>query len=115
MTENQKKIIRKFIMDYDLEEYPSEYLYNKIYKMPISIYFEGILSYYKITVDDIKDITRQIIEDSSSFELTFNDGDWDNLNLEEIEVTRTYYNGPYTHIEKKWNTKKNYMHEFFEL
>lgn len=117
MTELQKKAVKTYIMGYDLDEYSYDYLYRKIYKIPVRIYFEGLIDTFtfKITVDDLKEITREIIEDSTGFELTFTDKDWDDLKMEEKEEKRIIWGKEDISIIKELNTNKVYMLEFFEL
>lgn len=119
MTDNQKKLVREYIMGYNLEEYSSENLYRNIYKMPVKTYFEGIIDRHNIniTVEDIKAITKQIIEDSTGFELTFIDNEWDDLKMEEEEIKYKGWNTneEKVRIKRNWNTNKKYMIDFFEL
>ena len=117
MENNNKRIVRKYIMGYDLEEYPYELLYRKIYKIPVRIYFEGLLHICKskLSIDDIKEITREIIEDSIGIELTFTDEDWGNLKLEEKEIKYTLWGKENISTIRELNTNKKYMKEFFEL
>lgn len=113
-----KKVIAKFMgegftnddtLSYDeLLKLIHENQYRLIMKVPIDMFFMGIIKRYKhptISLSLIKDVVIDVLQ-SDGIETTFTDADWDNLEIIKGGANRWDYD----HI----NTKKNYMIEFFE-
>lgn len=107
-------ILSDYQMSYEFLIYILENsLYVKIYKVPVSIFIFGILQTIEVltfngkkidfTLNDIKELLPEIINETISYELTFTDNDWNDLQILE------------TNRGQILNTKKPYMADFFEI
>lgn len=92
--------------DYNLNlEHIYNYRYKCIDKVPIKMFFIGLLQTSSdFTLDLIKEVVVESLE-YSGLEVEFIDEDWDKL---EVITLDNYWK------TKKLNTTKSYMSEFFE-
>lgn len=90
--------------------------YRAIDKCPTQLYFEGITESFVLKdletanriLDVVKEVTKDILE-VSGIELTFTDGNWDNIKY----IENTEWNKERVPF-KLLKTDKGYMSEFFE-
>lgn len=110
-----KKQIAYLIGTRDTYEYRKnlEYIYENRYrtidKVPIRMLFIGILSTIAdATIQLIKEVIIEALE-QSGIETTLSDQDW--VNLAYLEEPNNYHS---KYLNKKLNTRKVMMYEFFE-